>query len=106
MAEPQKDGAAYRAHLDKAAKMSGPIAAQARAELKGPPLPEACAYVWTWFIELNAARAAGFSGATPLGFPEIEAWARATGRQLRRLELQWIKALDAIWCGPAPREDG
>lgn len=101
LAEPQKDGIAYRVHLEKVADRMP----AARKALEGPPLPEAGAYVWTWFLELNAARAPGFAGITPLSFLDMQAWAQATGRSVRRLELQWLKELDRIWCGPAPREE-
>jgi hypothetical protein len=79
--------------------------ARAQAALAGPELPEACADVWTWFLELNAARGAGAFGPVPLAYGELDAWARLTGRRLARHEVRWLKTIDAAWCAPAQKEE-
>lgn len=90
-----KDGATYRQHLERAAQAGSP---RARRELsEGPALPAACAYVWTWFLELHAARGSNGYGPNPIGFVELEAWARLTGRQPTPWEIAALRALDAAW---------
>ncbi len=94
MAEPQKDGHAKREHLQAAAKRG---AKEAAAALEGPELPAAGAHVWEWFLELHAARGAGEFGISPIGYADIDAWARLTGRLPRFWEVAWLREIDRLW---------
>lgn len=93
----RRDGTTRRDHLQVVARMGGPHGALATAELAGPAFPEACAYVWTWFCELLAARSAGPNGTNPLGFAELAAWARLTRRAPAAWEVDLLRALDVAW---------
>ena len=99
--QPQKDGRTLGAHLKIAAKLD----ARAAADLAGPPFPQDCPYVWTWFAELSCARAHGPHGQQPIPYAEIEAWARLTGRQPQPWEVEWLRELDAVWLA-APKKHG
>lgn len=114
LGEPQKDGRSLAAHLTIAARLDP----RAAADLAGPPFPQQCAYVWTWFCELNDARpsssssmVAGTSMATtiarvPISFTEIRNWASLTGRRLRPWEVDLLRALDVAWLDPGKKHGG
>ena len=89
-----KDGHSYREHCEAAAKAHN---AKAKAELQGPELPAACAYVWTWFLELHQARSFHQFGSNPIGYAELQAWAGLTGRRLQPWEVAALRALDRAW---------
>jgi len=88
-----KDGHTYREHCQAAAERS----ATARQELQGPDLPAACAHVWTGFLELHEARTFHQYGPNPLGYADIDAWARLTGRRWLPWEFAALRALDRVW---------
>jgi len=92
-----KDGHLYREHLEAAAKSAGPAGRIAAAELAGPEFPEACAYVWTWFCELSGARRFDDGVPQPIGYPELQAWARLTRRAPSDWEVEFLRALDLAW---------
>ncbi len=56
-------------------------------------MPRAAAYLWGWFLELNAARA----GTVPISYRELEAWSRLSGLSLSPWEVKALKALDTNW---------
>jgi len=87
------DGLTYRQHCEAAAFLSP----RARQELHGPALPAACAYVWTWFCELHAARGYHQAGPNPISYAELDAWARLTGRRLTPWEVAALRTLDQAW---------
>lgn len=100
MVQVLKGGRTMREELEIAA----PHHADAAAELKGPALPEMGAQVWSWFSELCAARTHHEGGANPIGYAEIEAWARLTHRVPQPWEIEWLRALDRIWLTPTDEE--
>lgn len=70
-------------------------------------IPDALGHVWGWFTELSHARTAGFSGANPISFLEIEAWSRVTGTKLKPSEVFLLRQLDDVFLNvvnqrPAP----
>jgi len=99
--QPQKDGRTLAAHLRLAAKLD----ARAAADLAGPPFPQDCAYVWTWFCELSAARTYDDGRPQPISYTEIKSWAYLTGRQPQPWEVEWLRELDAVWLA-APKGGG
>lgn len=101
IAEPQGDGRPYREHLQAVAARGH---AAAKAELAGPELPPMGAYVWTWFLELHAARGSSGFGPLPIGYGEIAAWAALTGRAPLPWEIELLTALDRIWRSPPEKE--
>tara|TARA_R110000744_G_scaffold154666_2_gene269741 strand:- start:1832 stop:2092 length:261 start_codon:yes stop_codon:yes gene_type:complete len=64
------------------------------AELEGPGVPDLLGYLLEWFHELAAARGSGMNGFNPIGFAEIEAWARLTGRTPSALEVGALMRMD------------
>lgn len=50
------------------------------------------AYLWLWWLELDAGRRGGEPRA--ISWQEIESWARLTGRHLARWELEAIRRID------------
>lgn len=67
------------------------------ADLMGPPLPLAGAYLFGWFIELSNARGPGALGPAPITYPDIDAWSRLTRRAPAPWEVRVIKALDGAY---------
>lgn len=56
-------------------------------------MPAEVAHVWLWFAELSRGRASGL-GASRIGWPDIEAWARLTQTRPTLFELSLIYDLD------------
>lgn len=96
-----KDGHSYRQHVERAAAAGSKVA---QAELQGPVLPMSCAHVWAWFLELAAARSANGTSLNPVGFADIDAWARLTGRRPTPWEVGALRALDTVWLAPDEKE--
>lgn len=67
------------------------------AELVGPPMPTAGAYLFNWFLELSAARGSGGFGPAPITYPDIYTWAKLTRRAPAPWEVETIKGLDAAY---------
>jgi hypothetical protein len=90
----------------------------ARRELEGPDLPEEIAYVWHWFCELDAARERQHSSVvtpgavvntnaiSPIGYAEIWAWTRLTGRWLKPWQTALLRELDLVWLAGPPKDGG
>jgi len=64
-----------------------------------PDLPDLGAHVWDWFCELHAGRSCGMTGADPITWEAIDAWARRTDRDPMPWEVTAIKQIDAAWIG-------
>lgn len=88
-------GEPRRKHLQVAARRG---VAAAAAALAGPELPEHVAYLWDWYLELNAARAPGH-----LTYVDIDAWARLTGRTPDPDEVRGLLELDACVAAQSAR---
>jgi hypothetical protein len=71
--------------------------AELEAELHGPPLPPAAAYLWGWWSELHEARGAGGMGLAAITYPDIEAWCRLRGIRLAPWETAMLTALDRAY---------
>ena len=74
-----------------------------QSALDGPEIPEGVAYLWAWFMELELVREVSEVGLSPIGYTEIDAWARLTRRTLWPHEVRALVALDLAM--RAPRED-
>lgn len=75
------------------------MAAALCRKLNGGPvtLPAGGGLLWRWFGELNNARGWHSNGPQPLGFAEIEAWARLTRWPLTARHAAVLRAMDAEW---------
>lgn len=85
-----ENGVTEREHLQALSERRG----QTHPDLIGPPLPPAGAYLWRYFIELDAARGGTGFGPSPIGYQDILAWARLTGRRPLPWEVGVLMALD------------
>lgn len=63
-------------------------------------MPLDTAHIWTWFLELHAARSSGMS-TNPISFTEIDAYCRLMHVAMSPWELGLIRQLDAIALEPA-----
>jgi len=70
-------------------------------------LPDCAAYLWLWFLELHRARTGNGFGPNPIGYVEIDAWQRVTGRKLSPWEVDMMFALDGAFMAsiPVPKAD-
>ena len=84
------------------------LVAALRAHLAGGPArpPEAGAFLWGAFIELDMGRTLHMSGPNPIAYTEIEAWARLNRCPLGARHVRIIKAMDAALIEHAARKQG
>lgn len=100
MSSRQSDGSSLKEHMDNA--KSNPFASAsmiAVVEQEEPPsLPEAAAYVWSYFLRLHSGRGqGGLGGFLPLNYQEIESFCNMEKVELESWELDMIKSLDACF---------
>jgi len=72
------------------------VAAQVEGRRRGP-LPEAGRALWDAFCELAEARAYDGGDPQPIGFAEIEAWARLMRWPLEPAHVRILRAMDRAW---------
>lgn len=88
---PDKQGITKREHLLQVEKSTK----RKPKDLENPhEFPRLLSHVWSFFCELQSARTAGFSGANPLSYSEIESWCRLSGNSLTPYDVAVIKQLD------------
>ncbi len=78
-------------------------------ELLAPPCPPEVEHLWEWFAELSSGRSSNGFGANPLGWADIEAWARLTDRAPSVWEVGLLKRLDGVYLevtAPKPTPQG
>jgi hypothetical protein len=69
-------------------------------------LPVEVAYLAGWHHELNRARGGtGFGSPATLGYPDIYAWAKLTGRQPTAEEVECLLTLDVIYIATVTAKD-
>lgn len=68
-----------------------------RRELEGPALPAELGYLWDWFLSLHIARRYNEAGPQPIGYAEIDAWARLTRTPIAPWEVEALRSLDMTW---------
>lgn len=94
----QKDGASLQQHMEKA--QASPFAAPALIQAiedeveTAPMLPEAAAFVWSFFLKLHQQRPSGGMGVSCLSFTDIDSFCRLTKMELESFELDLILAFD------------
>lgn len=89
----QKDGATLRDHLESVYRQTRIMP----KELEPKELPYAISYLWEWFMELQRGRQYGMSGALPLSYSDIKAWAELTGKMPQCWEIDVIKQIDILY---------
>lgn len=66
-----------------------------------PEFPAALGYLWRAYIRLRRRKAAGFNGPEPIGWQDIDAFARRSGLRLAPWETEILEVLDDIYLSPA-----
>ncbi|MGK7661954.1 MULTISPECIES: phage tail assembly chaperone [unclassified Marinovum] len=59
--------------------------------------PEGTSPIWNSFMALSRARTCGPAGPNPIGYPEIEAYARLMRIPLEPRHVDAIMAMDRVW---------
>lgn len=90
------DEGTRREHLEAAAR-SGSAAAQAELDQAAQANAGHAKHVWEWFLELHAARSGSGFGPNPIGYADIDAWARLSRRRLAAWEVAAIRAMDQAY---------
>jgi hypothetical protein len=90
-------GEPVRAILEAAARMKGPSAEKAKASLTPPAFPEPLAYLWSWWLDLCAARPEGQHGLAALTYRDLHAWAALTGAEPTAWEVTVLLAIDRTY---------
>ncbi len=90
---PNEKGVTLRSELHQVWRTTG----KRPAFLDCPEPPPQASHVLAWFLELNQGRGSSGFGPLPLGWSEIEAWARLTGKELRPQEVALLKRLDSTY---------
>lgn len=62
-----------------------------------PQIPEAGRVLWRIFVELSATRTYHMAGPNPVGFAEIEAYARLHRWPLAPHHVAILRAMDDAW---------
>lgn len=93
---PDKDGITKREHLEQVERQIG----RKPEELEPPTeFPTLLSHVWSAFISLSNARAAGFSGPSPITYTEIKSWKETTQTPLDPWEVEAVKRIDVVYMG-------
>ena len=62
-----------------------------------PVVPEAGRLLWSFFVELSAARSYSMTGPNPISHAEIEAWARLHRWPLKLRHIATLRTMDDAW---------
>lgn len=87
------DGATKRQALESVERQTG----KRPAELIGPPIPLALAYLWRWFLDIHRGRGSTGYGPAALSYGEIDAWRRLMSADPSPWEIDILRALDAAY---------
>lgn len=96
----QEDGSSLKDHIESAknnpfAKLTPKPKAEEVLEEQPPMLPDAAAYVWTYFVRLHARRSqAGMGGFLALSYQEMVAFEQLEQIKLEHWEIMLIEAVD------------
>ena len=83
-----------RTQLEQVEKASG----KRDPRLDNPEVPPAGEHLWTWFWDLDAARSISGSGINPIGYGDLDAWARRTGENPSPWEVSVLRDMDKVYC--------
>lgn len=71
--------------------------AELSAKLAQPEFPAALHYLWRIFRRIRRRKGAGMSGPSPIEFPDLDAFQRASRVRLAPWEVEVIEALDDLF---------
>ncbi|MES2030840.1 MAG: hypothetical protein V4477_16795 [Pseudomonadota bacterium] len=90
------DGVSYREVLQGllARAKNDERRAELEAELYGPQLPPALAYLWMAFIRLRRRKGSNGFAVSPIEWPDFDAFIRLSGVRLAPWEIAAIEDID------------
>lgn len=88
---PRADGTTLQAHLEAAWTVTGK---QPPGLADVPELPIGALSVWSWFLELSAARRSSGFGISPIVWADVAAFFSLKGTRPRLWEIAALRALD------------
>lgn len=98
---PGADGTTRRDHIEHACQQLGKTPEElgftSDAIEDEPDIPDEGEYLWNWFQELSSGRGNNGFGPSPLGWSDIEAWARLTALLLTPYETLTLRSMDVAW---------
>lgn len=59
-----------------------------------PTLPSELEHVWQWYVDLSAARSAGFADLNPIPWSDFAAYFQLIGVRPNQWEIEAIRQLD------------
>jgi len=83
-----------RTQLEQVGKTTG----KRDPRLDGPEIPPAGEHIWAWFWALDSARSSSGFGISPIGYGDIDAWARRTGVDPTPWEVSVLRDMDMAYC--------
>jgi hypothetical protein len=93
-----------RSHLLTAARKGHRESIEA---LTPPEFADGLEYLLGWANELHGRSGVGMSGAAPLSYPTLQAWAGLMGRDPAPYEVEALMMLDAAMLNPGePESEG
>jgi hypothetical protein len=95
---PSEDPTPQRVHLETLAKRCRDAGRPVHPECRVLDIvvPEPLEYLWDWFRELARTRRASMAGIEPLGYADVDAWARLTDRNPAPEEVEALLTLDVV----------
>lgn len=85
--------------MDATQRLETQLCRSLRERLAGgkPRLPDAGAFLWNAFWQLSRCRTLHAAGPNPIGWAEIEAWARLMRVPLEPRHVEILAAMDDVW---------
>lgn len=80
--------------------------AELKAELYGPPMPEALGYLWAAFVRLRRRKGANGFSISPIEWPDFDAFIRLSGLHLAPWEIAAIEELDDLFLAEQNKPTG
>lgn len=99
MSVADKDGFSYREILEGLLERSRnpQRLAEYEKELAGTPMPSELIYLWRAYNRLRRRQGSSGFGASPIGWPELDAFVRHSQFHLAPWEIEVIEDLDDLY---------
>lgn len=99
-----KDGVSYRETLEGLLERQGGRKSHYEAELAMPPMPIAIMYLWTAYHRIRNRKGGNGFSASPIEWPDIDAFVRNSRMVLRPWEIEVIEMLDNFYMADQARQ--
>lgn len=100
MTTPDKDGVSHQERIEgllARPKLSAAKRAKYEAEIALPPFPKALRYLWDAFWRIRRRKGGNGFGASPIEWPDIDAFVRNSDVRLSSWEVMAIEDLDDLY---------